>query len=107
MGLGGVLVAALERWLRRNDQLSERRYRQLRKAYSGLLKDIDNRAGLEVMDLIQIEGDVRYWVSRVLLVFPKYSMEYWSGAAERNVLHFRTHRDAIILNMRNDLDSKK
>ena len=81
MELGGVLVAALERWLRRNDQLSERRYRELRKAYSGLLRAIDNRPGLEAMDLIQIEGDLRYWVSRVLLVF--LNIQWNTGLQQR------------------------
>lgn len=107
MGLGGLLIAAFDRWLRRKDQLSDRRYREMREAYSGLLRAIDNRAGLDPMGLIQIESDVRYWVSRVLLVCPKDSLEYWYNLKTEGTNFIRVSRDSMILNMRNDLDNQK
>lgn len=104
MGLGGLLIAGLERWLRRKDQIADRQYREMREAYAGLLKALSDTPDPSGLLLNQTEGDVHYWVSRILLVCPKDAVEFWFNSANRSRTSMLANRDAIILNMRNDLE---
>lgn len=107
MGLGGLLIAGLERWLRRKDQIADRQYREMREAYAGLLKALNDPPDLGEIGLIQTEGSLRYWVSRIILVCPTDAVEYWFNATNRSRSSMVANRDAIILNMRNDLQLHK
>lgn len=101
-GIVGTLSGiAFQRWLRRRDELSERRYRELRESFSGLLKALDK---YPQTDGIDPGRDVRYWLSRVLLVCPKESLEFWFDFERGGLASLRGNRGALLLNMRHDLN---
>jgi len=111
LGIGALLLAGLERWLRRRDELNDRRYRELREAYAGLLKALNaplvDTAVLGDTALLERNADFRYWVNRALLVCPNDAIESLQKIEARGIQASRVHRDALILSMRRDLESIK
>jgi len=103
MGIGALLLALVQHYLKRRDKHLDRKIEEQKEAYAGLLNAIFVLRYDE--DLDESEVNLRYWVARVQLVCSSNVLEWLfelEGSGRRSFMT-KAKIDALIIAMRHDL----